>query len=82
MDQQTIKWLKISFVVYFLVILTIGFMAGYIYKTKKENRSAFISDLRQMNEINDANFTCSCFSNTPKFMGFRFNQEEVSNFNT
>lgn len=82
MDQQTVKWLKISFIVYFFVILTMGFLAGYVYKMKKDNKSPFISDLKEMNDLNNANFTCSCISSAQKFMTFSFNENKVSNFNT
>jgi len=70
MNSQTIKWLKISFFVYFLVIMTMGFLLGYIYKSKQDNTSPLISDLKMINDINNADFTCSCISTNPNMITF------------
>ena len=80
MEHQTIKWLKISFVIYFLVILTIGVLLGYIIRSKQENKSPLISDLEIINNINDADFTCSCISANPNMITFSFDSEEISDF--
>jgi len=60
--------------------MTMGFLLGYIYKSKQDNTSPLISDLKMINDINNADFTCSCISTNPNMITFSFDEKKISDF--
>ena len=79
MESEQKKWMRISFIIATLLLLVSGFAFGYIYNYKKNNSctdNPFIYGIKEMNELNNVKFYCSCRGGE---LNFYFNEDKVDN---
>ncbi len=76
MEKEKIKLIKICILICSLILLTVGFLLGYLYADRgcMENPLGF--GVERMNDLNDGNFMCKCTSNT-NGQTFYFNEEYI-----
>ncbi len=70
-------WLKIACVLIALIILLVGFLAGYFYGDKSCIEDPFIYGINKLNEMNNDEFICSCSSFSGIIDPFTFNKDGV-----
>ena len=78
MEKRSRKLIKICFLICSLILLTIGFLLGYLYVDRgcMENPLGF--GVEKMNDINGDNFMCSCTSQLNPGLAFYFNEDFIS----
>jgi hypothetical protein len=63
--DRFMKWLKISISIFCLILLVIGFGLGYFYNNYTSGAcidKPLSYGISKLNDMNNANFTCSCSS--------------------
>lgn len=68
-------WLILGLLCCSLILLTIGFGIGYIFTDKGCLENPLAYGIKQMNELNDDNFKCTCSS--LKFGSFYINSSNM-----
>ena len=61
-----------------VILIFIGFCFGYIYSNYKNEsciEQPFFYGIEKLNEMNNANFTCSCNSLSSNIKPFSFNEQ-------
>ena len=69
--------LKISITLFCLILIFIGFGFGYIYSNYKSEacvQRPLSYGLEKLNDMNNADFTCSCISTSTDLKPFSFNE--------
>lgn len=81
LNEKLIISIKISILLFCLILLVIGFMFGYIYNNYKNEACAerpLSYGIEKMNDLNNASFTCACTSISNKMINpFYFNESGV-----
>ncbi len=70
--------LKISITLFCLILIFIGFGFGYIYSNYKSgacNERPLFYGVEKLNDMNNAEFTCSCNSISGSIKPFYFNKD-------
>ena len=60
------------------IFFLIGFSVGYLYGDKSCFKNPFIYGIKEMNELNNANFYCSCSDISGKQKSFSFDEYRMS----
>lgn len=77
-QNNFIKWLKLSIVLFCLILILIGFALGYIYNNYSNGACSerpLSYAIEKLNDMNNANFTCSCDSISGNIESFSFNED-------
>lgn len=77
MEQNKAFWLRVIYITLILLLLCSGFIIGYLFNSPKECvENPLIYSVKRLNDINNDEYICSCYS---LHNGFRisFNEEEV-----
>jgi len=64
-------------IIIFFVLLTIGFILGYLFGKPNYNENPLITGIKNINEKNKANFSCSCISSNPRMITFVFDENGI-----
>lgn len=70
--------LRISITLFCLILIFIGFGFGYIYSNYKSEaciERPLSYGIGKLNDMNNADFTCSCISSSQNLKPFSFNEE-------
>lgn len=75
--KKTKLFLYISFCCFFIILFLLGIAVGkLIYDTDQKNSLNLL--IKEINQKNKANFSCSCLSSSPRTITFTFNEEKVN----
>ncbi len=75
--NKFIRWLKIVIVLFCLILIFIGFAFGYIYNNYKSGACTerpLSYAVERLNDMNNANFTCSCSAGSSNIEPFSFDE--------
>lgn len=70
-------WLKIVISLVCLILISFGFLLGYLYNDTSCTESPFTYGIEKLNERNNDNFTCLCSSYSGKLKPFSFNHNGI-----
>ncbi len=74
MDEDVTKWLKVCIAIGILILVTVGFVLGYLYSDHGCMENPLVYGMKQMNEANDDKFICSCNSKINHGDNFYFDE--------
>ena len=70
------SWLKIIILLTTLILLSAGFLAGYLYNSSC-SKNPFIYIVEGLNKANNDDFTCSCSSYSGRIDPFSFDETGI-----
>ena len=76
-DNKEQRWMMVAFVVSILIFAAIGFAIGYISIDNGCNNNPLVYGVRELNELNEDNFICSCRSMKGLRNSFEFNGDTI-----
>jgi len=82
MTYQQRLWMKVAMIISALILLVSGFAFGYFYNYQSSNfcvSNPFIYGVKEMNELNDVEFLCTCKDG--KGLNFYFDKDEIGSGN-
>ena len=74
-------WINAIYIICISIFLISGFVFGYFYNYKANNsctNNPFIYGIQEMNELNQAEFSCTC--DDRGLLPFSFNAEEMKGY--
>lgn len=75
-----IVWLKLSILLFSIILILIGFTMGYVYNNYKNGSCSerpLSYGIEKFNEINNDSFTCACSAISGTTNPFYFNENGV-----
>jgi hypothetical protein len=70
---------KVGFFIAVIILLIIGFSIGYFAKDKSWEINPLVYGIKELNKLNNDEFTCNCYSNSGEISPFLFNKEGFVN---
>ena len=75
--NKFIRLLKLSILLFCVILILIGFAFGYIYNNYKSGaciERPLSYGIEKLNDMNNADFICSCISSSTNLKPFSFNE--------
>ena len=72
------NWVKISIFLFILILVVVGFLAGYLINNQKSCKaSPFVFGVERVEKLNDINVSCVCISIDSAMNPFYFDDEGI-----
>lgn len=75
--KNPVFWLNLIIILIASIFFFFGFLAGYFYLNKSCLENPLSYGLKKINNINNADLICSCFSPSNKFNSFTFDEKGI-----
>lgn len=77
MKEEWVTWMKRIYILCTIILLGLGFLAGFLYNYKYFNENSLIYGVKEMNKANNDYFVCSCHSKENFQKSFTFTEEKI-----